>query len=144
MILLAKVGLVMAGTAFVGAGMLCSEGFVNVNVEQKQADGHHIHVIAPAALGPIAARCIPARNLQDASQQIRPWLPLIDTTFDALRQTDDIVLVDVTEPGQHVKVRKVGGSVIVDVDDPNETVHVSVPLRAVEGTVDGIAAAGLQ
>ncbi|MGH9733958.1 MAG: hypothetical protein ACRD8A_05145 [Candidatus Acidiferrales bacterium] len=144
MILLAKVGLVMAGTAFVGAGLLCSDGFVNVNVEQKQADGHHIHVIAPAVLGPIAARCIPARNLDDAARQIRPWLPLIDTTLDALRQTDDIVLVEASERDQHVKVRKVGGSVIVDVDDPNETVHVSVPLRAVQGTVDGIAAAGPQ
>ncbi len=140
MILLAKVGLVMAGTAFVGAGLLCGEGFVQVKVEQKQAGGHHIDVIAPAALGPIAARCVPERNLEDASRQIRPWLPLIDTSLDALRATNDIVLVDVTEPDQHVRVSKVGGSIVVDVDDPNETVHVSAPLRAIEGTVDGIAA----
>lgn len=141
MILLAKVALGLAGTAFVGAGLLCSEGFVQVKVEQKDPEGHHINVIAPAALGPIAAHCIPARNLEDASQQIRPWLPLIDTALDALRQTDDIVLVEVTEPDRHVKVSKIGGSIVIDVNDPNETVHVSAPLRAIQGTVDDIATA---
>lgn len=145
MILLAKIGLVMAGTAFLGAGLLCSEGFVQVNVQQKGQQGRHIDIIAPAALGPIAAHCIPSRNLEDASRQIRPWLPLIDTTLDALRETNDIVLVEVTEPDQHVKVSKIGGSIVVDVNDPNETVHVSAPLRAVEGTVRGIVdAAGPQ
>jgi hypothetical protein len=143
MILLGKIVLGMAGTAFVGAGLLCSEGFVQVNVQQKRADGHHIDVIAPAALAPFAAHCIPARNLVDASQQIRPWLPLIDTTLDALRATNNIVLVDVTEPGKHVRVSKLGGSIVIDVDDPNETVHVAVPLRAMEGTVDQIAAASV-
>lgn len=142
MILLGKIALGLAGTAFVGAGLLCSEGFVQVKVEQKEPEGHHINIVAPAALGPIAARCIPARNLEDASRQLRPWLPVIDTSLEALRQTDDIVLVEVTEPGQHVRVSKVGGSIVVDVNDPNETVHVSAPLRAIQGTVDDIAAAG--
>lgn len=141
MILLDKIALGLAGTAFVGAGLLCSEGFVQVKVEQSGPQGHHINVIAPAALGPIAARCIPATNLKDASDQIRPWLPVIDTSLDALRSTNDIVLVEVTEPGQHVKVSKVGGSIVIDVNDHNETVHVSAPLRAIQGTVDDIAAA---
>jgi hypothetical protein len=144
MILLAKVALGMAGAAFVGAGLLCSEGFVQVKVDQKDPQGHHIDVIAPAALGPIAAHFIPARNLEDASRQIRPWLPVIDTSLDALRATNDIVLVEVSEPGQHVKVSKIGGSIVVDVNDQNETVHVSAPLRAIEGTVDDIASAGPQ
>jgi len=145
MLLLGKIALGMTGVVFAGAGVICSEGFVQVKVIQKQADGHHINVIAPAVLGPIAAHFVPARNLDDASRQIRPYLPLIDTTLDALRQADDIVLVDVREPGEHVQVMKSGGSIVVDVDDPNETVHVSAPLRAISGTVDQLAsAAGLQ
>lgn len=144
MILLAKVALGLAGTAFVGAGLLCSEGFVQVKVEQNGPQGHHIDIIAPAALGPIAAHCIPARNLEDASRQIRPWLPVIDTSLDALRTTNDIVLVEVSQPGQHVKVSKIGGSIVVDVNDHEETVHVSAPLRAIEGTVDDIASQGTQ
>lgn len=145
MILLGKIVLGMAGVTLAGAGLLCSEGFVQVKVEQKEPQGHHINIIAPAALAPIAAHFIPGRNLQDASQQIRPWLPVIDTAVGALREQADFVLVEVQEPNQYVKVSKSGGAIVVDVDDPQETVHVSVPLRAVGNTVDEIAdAAGPQ
>jgi len=145
MILLGKIVLGMAGVTLAGAGLLCSEGFVQVKVEQKQPQGHHVNIIAPAALAPIAAHFIPARNLQDASQQIRPWLPVIDTAVHALREQADFVLVEVREPNQYVKISKAEGAIVVDVDDPNETVHVSVPLRAVGSTVDEIAdAAGPQ
>jgi hypothetical protein len=141
MILLGKIALGMTGIVFAGAGVLSSEGFVQVKVVQKQADGHHINVIAPAVLGPIAAHFVPRQNLREASQQIRPWLPVIDTALDALREADDVVLVEVKDPGEHVRVAKEGGSIVVDVDDPGETVHVSAPLRAILGTVDQIAAA---
>ncbi|HKS68489.1 MAG TPA: hypothetical protein VJR26_14710 [Candidatus Acidoferrales bacterium] len=145
MILLGKIALGMTGIVFAGAGVLCSEGFVQVKVMEKQANGHHINVIAPAVLGPIAAHFVPASKLQGASQQIRPWLPVIDTTLDALREANDVVLVEVKERDQHVRVAKEGGSIVVDVDDPDETVHVSAPLRAITGTVDQVAAAsGLQ
>ncbi|HLV93882.1 MAG TPA: hypothetical protein VKS44_01715 [Candidatus Acidoferrales bacterium] len=141
MILLGKIALGMTGIVFAGAGVLCSEGFVQVKVVQKQADGHHINVIAPAVLGPIAAHFIPASKLEDASHQLRPWLPVVDTALDALREADDVVLVEVKERDERVRVAKEGGSIVVDVDDPDETVHVSAPLRAISGTVDQIAAA---
>jgi hypothetical protein len=141
MILLGKIALGVTGVMFAGVGVLCSEGFVQVNVVQKQADGHHINVIAPAVLGPIAAHFIPRHDLLQASEQVRPWLPLIDTTLDALREADDVVLVEVKDHDQHVRVAKEGGSIVVDVDDPEETVHVSAPLRAISGTVDQVAAA---
>lgn len=144
MILLGKIALGMAGVTLAGAGLLCSEGFVDVNVLQKQPERHHIVVIAPAALAPIAAHFVPARNLRDASAQLHEWLPLIDTAVEALRETNDVVLVEVRERDQHVKVSKSGGSIVVDVDDPNETVHVSAPLRAIGSTVDEIASAGPQ
>jgi hypothetical protein len=40
-----------------------------------------------------------------------------------------------------VLVSKEGGSVVVDVTDTEETVHVSAPIRAIESTVDQVAAA---
>jgi hypothetical protein len=141
MLLLGKIALGVTGVVFAGVGVICSEGFVQVKVIQKQADGHHINVIAPAVLGPIAAHFVPERNLDHASRQLREYLPLIDTTLDALREANDVVLVDVREPGEHVQVMKSGGSIVVDVDDPNETVHVSAPLRAISGTVDQLASA---
>jgi prephenate dehydrogenase len=40
-----------------------------------------------------------------------------------------------------VLVTKDGGSVVVDVTDRDETVHVSTPIRAIESTIEQVAAA---
>jgi len=142
MILLAKIVLGVAGVGLAGAGMLCSEGMVNVKVVEKRPQGFHLHVIAPAALAPIAVHLAPRRCLSDASLKIRPYMPEIRAAIDGLHASDDLVLVEVNEREQHVEVSKSGGSIVVDVDDPGETVHVSAPLRAISSTVDQLAAAG--
>jgi prephenate dehydrogenase len=41
-----------------------------------------------------------------------------------------------------VRVTKIGGSIVVDVNDENETVHVSTPIRAMESAIEELAAAG--
>ena len=68
-------------------------------------------------------------------------MPTIRAALDQLRQMDDVTLVDVTEPGQHVVVAKNGGSVVVDVTDQDDTVHVSAPIRAISSTIEQVAAA---
>jgi hypothetical protein len=121
--------------------MLCSEGFVHVKVIEKQPQGHHVNVIAPAVLAPIAAHFICERNPRNDSRQFRQYLPAIRAALQSLGQTRDFVIVEVKEPDEHVRVMKSGGSIVVDVEDPDETVHVSAPLRAMSGAVDQIAAA---
>jgi hypothetical protein len=142
MILLAKVALGMAGVAVAGAGMLCSEGIVHVKVVEKQPQGVHINLIVPATLVPMAMHFAPQRNLAQAARQIQPYMPVVRATMDGLRDSDDIVFVEIRGPGEYVHVAKSGGSIIVDVDDPDATVHVSAPIRAVATTVDQLAAAG--
>ena len=141
MILIGKIVLGMAGTALAGVGLLCSEGFVNVNVIEKQPQGHHVHVIAPALLLPIAAHFVPPREANHATREMQEYMPTIRAALDSLRDADDVVFVDVTEPDTHVRVSKSGGSIIVDVNDPDETVHVSTPIRAISSTVEQLAAA---
>jgi hypothetical protein len=141
MLPLGKVALGITVVVLAGLGMLCSEGFVYVKVTGKQSQRHHINIIAPAVLAPIAAHFIPQRNLRDASRHFRQYLPAINAALKSLRQTDDFVIVEVREPGEHVQVMKSGGSIVVDVNNHDETVHVSAPLRAISGAVDQIAAA---
>jgi hypothetical protein len=62
MILLGRVALGITGIVFAGVGMLCSDGFVHVKVEEKQAQGHHIDVIAPAVFVPFEINLL--RRLQ--------------------------------------------------------------------------------
>lgn len=141
MMIFGKIMLGIAGTAFASAGLLCSEGLVRVDVREKQPQGHHIFVLAPALIAPIGVHFAPKADLADASAQIRPYLPIIRAALDGLRETDDVTLVEVTEPDQHVRVAKEGGSIVVDVDDAEDTVHVSAPIRAISSTVEQLAAA---
>jgi hypothetical protein len=141
MILLAKLGIGVLGTALVTGAALSSEGFINVRVDEKEADGHHIHLIVPAALVPMGLRFVPREHLVEASQNLRANMPIIDAALPALEQCPDGVLVEVTDPDEHVRVAKVGGSIVIDVNDADDVVHVSVPLRAAESAIHQIAAA---
>ena len=141
MILLAKLGVGVLGTAVVAGAALSSEGFIHVNVNEKAADGHHINLIVPAALVPVTLRFVPRQHLAEAAQNLRANMAIIDAAFHALEQCPDGVFVEVTEPGEHVMVAKYGGSVVIDVNDQDDVVHVSVPLRAAESAIHQIAAA---
>ena len=141
MLMLGKVALGIAGSALAGLGLICSEGIIEVNVVEKQPETHHVYVLAPAMLVPIATHFIPRHNLAEVAAQLKPWMPTIRAALEQLRACDDVTLVDVREPGQHVLVAKSGGSVVVDVTDENDVVHVSAPIRAMESTIEQVAAA---
>jgi hypothetical protein len=139
MILLGKIALGMVGAAVASAGLLCSEGFVDVNVVQRRDSPPHIHVIAPAMLVPIAVRLVSNEKLAEASERIQPWLPAIHAAMDGLSDSPDMTLVDVSDPDEYVTVTKEGGDIVVDVADRDETVHVSAPIRAIRSTADALA-----
>lgn len=139
--ILGKIVLGMAGTALAGAGLLCSEGLVQVNVRETQPESHHVYVVAPAMLMPIAMRLVPRNDLTDASRQIQPYMPVIRAAMDGLRDIDDVTLVEVKDLNENVRVDKRGGNVVVDVKDENDTVHVSVPIRAISSTLEQLSAA---
>ncbi len=141
MLLLGKVALGIAGTALAGIGVICSEGMIEVNVLEKQPEAHHVYVLAPAMLVPIAMHFVPSRNLGPAAAEIQPWMPTIRAALEQLRAGEDVTLVEVREPGQHVLVTKEGGSVVVDVTDQDGIVHVSAPIRAIESSIEQVAAA---
>ncbi len=143
MILAAKVALVCAGTVVAGATMLCSDGFLRVNVTERGPEPHHINVMAPAMLVPIAAQFAshfgPRHKIEDAADKIEPWAPAIRAALGELNNLDDMTLVEVSEPGDHVRVEKVGSSIVIDVEDEDATVHVSAPIRAISSAIRQIA-----
>ena len=141
MILLAKLGLGVMGTAVVGSAMLCSEGFLAIKVHEKQANGTNFTIIAPAAIVPAVLEFIPNHHLAKASEQIRPYLPVIDAAIPTLEDCPDGVLVEVVDPNEHVLVAKRGDSLVVNVNDSDDVVHVAVPLRAAMSTIHEIAEA---
>jgi hypothetical protein len=141
MIFLAKLGIGVLGTALAGAAALSSEGFIYVNVQEKQPGGTHVRVLVPAAIVPTALHFVPRHDFADSSHDMREALPIIDAAIPALNDCPDGVLVEVKDPGEHVLVAKRGGSVVIDVNDHDETVHVSVPLIAAQSAIHQIAEA---
>ncbi len=69
MILFGKIVLGVAGTAVAGVGLLCSEGMIEVKVVERQPEVHHVYVIAPAMLAPIAVHFAPQRELSHAAAE---------------------------------------------------------------------------
>lgn len=141
MILLAKIGVGFLGTAMVAGAALSSEGFIAIKVHEKAANGTHLTLIVPAAIVPATLHFVPKEDLKEAGRDIRPYLPIIDAAIPALEDCPDGVLVEVKDPGEHVLIQKVGGSVVIDVNDHEDIVHVSVPLRAAQSSIHQIAEA---
>jgi hypothetical protein len=141
MILLAKIGVGFLGTAMVAGAALSSEGFIGVRVHEKGADGTNINLLVPAAAATTALHFVSSQELAEASRDIRPYLPVIDAAIPALRESPDGVLVEVRDETEHVLVQKIGGSLVVDVNDSDDVVHVSVPLRAAQSAIHQIAEA---
>lgn len=140
--LLAKLAIGGLGTIAAAAALVSSEGFVGVRVHEKAPNGTHLTLYVPAVAIDAGLHFVPREHLQEAAEQVRPWLPTIHAAIDAMKSEADTTYVEVTEPGQHVKVCTHSGSIVVDVDNEGDTVHVSAPLRAVDNAVDQIAAAG--
>lgn len=141
MLLLGKIGIGLVGMMLVGGAVVSSEGFIHVKVQEKQANGTHFSLVVPAMLVPLTVRVVPRHNLKDAAANLQPFMPLLDATISGLADCPDGPLLEVVDSDTHVTVVKSGGSIVVDADDPNDTVHVAVPLRATKATLDAIAVA---
>jgi hypothetical protein len=141
MLLLGKIGIGLVGTALVGGAIASSDGFIHVKVHEKEPNGTHISLIVPAIIAPMAVRFVPQHDLKDASANVQQYLPIIDAAISGLAECPDGPLVEVVDSDSHVTVVKSGGSIVVDADDSDNTVHVAVPLRAAKSTIDEIAEA---
>src|SRR5512133_3319524 len=139
MIFLAKLGVGALGTAVVAGAALSSEGFIHVRVHEKHPGGTNVALIVPAAVVPVALHFVPKKEFDHAPADLREILPVVDAAIPELQKCRDGVLVEMSDPGEHVLISKSGGSVVIDVNDHDETVHVSVPLSAVRSSLHQIA-----
>jgi hypothetical protein len=70
--------------------------------------------------------------MQDAARQAGPWLPTIESIAKELRKFPDAELVEVRDANEHVVIHTQNGKLLIDVESPNETVHVACPLATIE------------
>jgi hypothetical protein len=138
----AKFMIGMLYTTLIGGAVLFHEGAITVNVEEKKPGGDHVVVFAPAAVVPWAIRLTPREHfpMENIPVEARPAISALAAATDKLRDMPDFVLVEVQSAREYVKIQKIGGSLVINVDSDKETVHVSVPLRAARHALEELAA----
>jgi hypothetical protein len=132
MMLLAKAALGLGGTIVLAGAYTMREGVIRVDVDEYRADGPHLHLWLPAAAVPMAMHFVPSKYLRHVSEQARQALPVLHAIVKELKKYPDADFVEVVDRDQHVRVRTHGGKLQIDVDAPDQKVHVLCPLSAIE------------
>ncbi len=132
MMLLAKAALGLGGTVVLAGAYTMREGVIRVDVEEYRAGGSHVHLWVPAAAVPMAMHFVPSRHMRHASEQAREALPVLHAIVKELKRYPDAEFVEIDDNAQHVRVRTHGGKLQIDVDAPDQKVHVLCPLSAIE------------
>ncbi len=130
--LLAKAALGLGGTLVLAGAYTFHEGVIRVDVDEYRSGGSHVHLWVPAAAVPMAMHFVPGEHLRHASEQAREALPVLHAIVKELKKYPDADFVEVVDHEQHVHVRTLGGKLQIDVDAPDERVHVLCPLSAIE------------
>lgn len=135
MMLLAKAALGMGGALVAAGAYTFHEGVIRVDVDEFRAGGSHVHLWVPAAMIPMTMHFVPKHHLCDAARDAREFLPVAHALFKELKNFPDAEFVEVQDGEQHARIRTHDGKLQIDVDDPDEKVHVLVPLSTVDDVV---------
>ena len=132
MMLLAKAALGLGGTIVLAGVYTMREGVIRVDVDEYRAGGSHVHLWFPAAAVPMAMHFVPSKHMRHVSEQAREALPVIHAIVKELKKYPDADFVEVVDRDQHVRMRTRGGKLQIDVDAPDQKVHVLCPLSAID------------
>ena len=132
MMLLAKAALGLTGTLFVAGAYTFHEGVIRIDVDEHREGGSHVHMWVPAAAIPMAMHLVPREHLRNAAEHSREFLPIARAFVNGLKKYPDVELVEVMDGGQHVQIRTRNGKLQIDVEAPDEQVHLLVPLSTLD------------
>jgi len=132
MMLLAKAALTVGGTLVLAGAYTMREGVIRIDVDEYGAGGSHVHMWVPAAVVPMALHFVPDKHLRHGSEQARQAMPILHAIVKELKKYPDTEFVEIDDRDQHVRIRTQGGRLQIDVDAPDQKVHVLCPLSTIE------------
>ncbi len=132
MMLLAKAALGLGGTLVLAGAYTFREGVIRVDVDEFRSGGSHVHMWVPAAAVPMVMHLVPDKHWRHVTEQSREALPILHAVVKELKKYPDAVFVEVIDHNQHVQIRTHDGKLQIDVDAPDERVHVLCPLSTIE------------
>jgi hypothetical protein len=119
---------------FGGAAWVSQAGMIVVDVKEHGPGGSNVHVRVPAAMVQLALPFVPDVMCEDTSGDFERWSPVVRELCGELERMEDGVLVEVTGGRENVQIMKKKGSLTIDVDSDDETVHIVMPI----GTVSAV------
>ena len=132
MMLLAKAALGLGGTIVLAGTYTMREGVIRIDIDEFHSGGSHVHMWVPAAAVPMAMHLVPDKHWRHASEQAREAIPILHAIVKELKKYPDADFVEVMDHDQHVRIRTHDGKLQIDVDAPDEKVHVLCPLSTIE------------
>jgi hypothetical protein len=111
---------------------------------QVRSGGDNIHVICPGFIVPAAMRFVPDRAFSRVSKELDRMPPEIRSCLRELEKAPDCVLVEVKSARENVKIAKRRHMLVIDVNSPDETVHLSLPLKALDSVIGRVQTAALK
>jgi hypothetical protein len=132
MLLLAKAALGIGGTLVLAGAYTFHEGVIRVDVDEYRDGGSHVHFWVPAAAVPMAMHFAPQRKLMHGAEHAREFLPVARAIVREMKKYPDAEFVEVTDATQHVRVRTHDGKLQIDVDAPDQKVHLLCPLSTID------------
>jgi hypothetical protein len=128
------------GATIVLAGVYTMHDGV-MRVDEDNSNGRHVRVWVPAAVVPMAMHVVPRHNMVHAAQQVRPWLPTLRALTKELEKYPNAEFVDVRDGrDQHVRISTHNGKLLIDVDQPDEHVHIACPLAVMRDMANELEA----
>ncbi len=127
----AGAGTVCLAAAIAGGAFVYDLGAVYVSVKEKKPGGEGVRLILPGAIAPMGVWLAPKDKLRKALKDAEPYLPALHAAAAELAACPDTTFIEVVGPQEEVYIAKEGSRLVIDVDDKNETVHISMPLETV-------------
>lgn len=132
MVLLAKVALGFGATVLLAGAYTFREGLLRVDVDESRGQGSHVYVWVPAAIVPMAMHFIPRDKMRQAGERSAEFMPLVHAIAKELQKYPEAELIEVHDGPQFVHIRTHNGNLMIDAEEPGQTVHVSCPLATID------------
>ncbi|MFN7975029.1 MAG: hypothetical protein U0166_22205 [Acidobacteriota bacterium] len=129
---LAAIGVAGFSTAVVGAVVVVHEGMIRVSVDEKTPGGDHVHFFFPAAIVNLGLTVAPGFIPEDAwgedREEIARFRPALVALAREIEKCPEGDLIEVRDRDETVHIGLRDGAFAIDVESPQESVHLAVPV----------------
>jgi hypothetical protein len=80
----------------------------------------------------MAMHFLPRDKMREAGERAGEFMPLVHAVAKELQKYPEAELVEVHDGLEYVRVRTHNGSLLIDAEEPGQTVHVSCPLATID------------